>query len=110
MTAYRSEVADGMRIDWDVPLAMSDGVVLRADAVQVLGCSQIDTAVDDYGRRHTAIAQIILSDRFELLGRGTKHVYHTRFIRQIDDIAHQNGRSAVFARDALLPKLFTCLR
>jgi predicted acyl esterase len=31
--SYRevSEVRDGMRIDWDVPIAMEDGVVLRAD-------------------------------------------------------------------------------
>lgn len=27
----RSEVRDGMRIDWNVPVAMSDGVTLRAD-------------------------------------------------------------------------------
>ena len=26
-----SEVRDGMRIDWDVPIPMDDGVVLRAD-------------------------------------------------------------------------------
>jgi len=26
-----SEIRDGMRIDWDVPIAMDDGVVLRAD-------------------------------------------------------------------------------
>jgi hypothetical protein len=29
--ALRSEAKDGMRIDWDVPIAMDDGVVLRAD-------------------------------------------------------------------------------
>jgi predicted acyl esterase len=29
--AMRSEVRDGMRIDWDVPIAMDDGLVLRAD-------------------------------------------------------------------------------
>ena len=29
--AFRSELRDGMRIDWDVPIAMEDGVVLRAD-------------------------------------------------------------------------------
>jgi predicted acyl esterase len=29
--ALRSETADGMRIDWDVPIAMDDGVVLRCD-------------------------------------------------------------------------------
>jgi hypothetical protein len=27
----RSETRDGMRIDWDVPIAMDDGLVLRAD-------------------------------------------------------------------------------
>ena len=26
----RSEVRDGMRIDWDVPITMDDGIVLRA--------------------------------------------------------------------------------
>ena len=29
--APRSETRDGMRIDWDVPIAMDDGLVLRAD-------------------------------------------------------------------------------
>jgi hypothetical protein len=29
--AHASEVRDGMRIDWDVPIEMDDGVVLRAD-------------------------------------------------------------------------------
>ena len=27
----KSELRDGMRIDWDVPITMDDGVVLRAD-------------------------------------------------------------------------------
>ena len=31
MSDYKSEVRDGMRIDWDVPIPMDDGVVLRAD-------------------------------------------------------------------------------
>jgi len=31
MSEYKSEVRDGMRIDWDVPVRMDDGVVLRAD-------------------------------------------------------------------------------
>ena len=31
MSDYKSEVRDGMRIDWDVPIAMDDGLVLRAD-------------------------------------------------------------------------------
>jgi predicted acyl esterase len=28
---YKSEVRDGMRIDWDVPIPMEDGMILRAD-------------------------------------------------------------------------------
>ncbi len=31
MTPVRSEVRDGMKIDWDAPIEMDDGVVLRAD-------------------------------------------------------------------------------
>ncbi len=28
---FKSEIRDGMRIDWDVPIRMDDGVVLRCD-------------------------------------------------------------------------------
>jgi predicted acyl esterase len=31
MSEVKSEVRDGMRIDWDVPIEMDDGLVLRAD-------------------------------------------------------------------------------
>ena len=31
MGEYKTEIRDGMRIDWDVPIAMDDGVVVRAD-------------------------------------------------------------------------------
>jgi predicted acyl esterase len=31
METFKEEVRDGMRIDWDVPVAMDDGVVLRCD-------------------------------------------------------------------------------
>jgi len=31
MSEYKSEIRDGMRIDWDVPVKMDDGIVLRAD-------------------------------------------------------------------------------
>lgn len=33
----RSETANGMRIDWDVPVPMSDGAVLRADVFRPPG-------------------------------------------------------------------------
>ncbi|MFE0630957.1 CocE/NonD family hydrolase [Streptomyces sp. NPDC058864] len=31
MGSHTSEIRDGMRVDWDVPIPMDDGVVLRAD-------------------------------------------------------------------------------
>jgi len=31
MSATRSEIRDGMQIDWDVPITVDDGLVLRAD-------------------------------------------------------------------------------
>src|SRR5207237_10844437 len=31
MQQTKSEIRDGMQIDWDAPIAMDDGVVLRAD-------------------------------------------------------------------------------
>lgn len=37
MTAVNSEIRDGMQIDWDVPVAMDDGVVLRADVFRPVG-------------------------------------------------------------------------
>ena len=33
----KSEIRDGMQIDWDVPIAMDDGVVLRADVYRPTG-------------------------------------------------------------------------
>ena len=37
MTETKSEIRDGMQIDWDVPVAMDDGIVLRADVFRPLG-------------------------------------------------------------------------
>lgn len=36
MNDFKSEVRDGMAIDWDVPIVMDDGVVLRADVYRPL--------------------------------------------------------------------------
>jgi predicted acyl esterase len=35
-----SEIRDGMRIDWDAPITMDDGVVLRADIFRPIGHGQ----------------------------------------------------------------------
>ena len=37
MTFSQSVIQDGMAIDWDVPIAMDDGVVLRADVFRPIG-------------------------------------------------------------------------
>ena len=37
MEQMKSEVRDGMRIDWDTPILMKDGIVLRADVFRPLG-------------------------------------------------------------------------
>jgi uncharacterized protein len=36
MTQTKTERRDGMRIDWDVPITMDDGVVLRSDIFRPL--------------------------------------------------------------------------
>ena len=36
MTSHKSEIRDHMRIDWDVPITMDDGMVLRADVFRPL--------------------------------------------------------------------------
>ena len=36
MASQQSEVRDGMRVDWDVPIEMDDGLVLRADVFRPL--------------------------------------------------------------------------
>ena len=36
MENFKTEVRDGMRIDWDVPVKMEDGLVLRADVYRPL--------------------------------------------------------------------------
>jgi predicted acyl esterase len=37
MSDFRSEIRDGMRCEWDVPIPLSDGIVLRADVFRPLG-------------------------------------------------------------------------
>jgi len=36
----KTEIRDGMKIDWDVPIPMDDGVVLRADVFRPIGDGQ----------------------------------------------------------------------
>jgi putative CocE/NonD family hydrolase len=40
MTEFVSEVRDGMRIDWDVPIRMDDGLVLHADVFRPIAAGK----------------------------------------------------------------------
>ena len=44
----RSETRDGMRIDWDVPIAMDDGLILRADVYRPVAAGRYP-AILSYG-------------------------------------------------------------
>ena len=48
MSDYKSEIRDGMRIDWDVPIAMDDGLVLRADVYRPIADGRYP-AIVSYG-------------------------------------------------------------
>ena len=52
MTDFTSEVRDAMRIDWDVPIRMDDGLVLRADVYRPLqaGKYPVVLAYGPYGK------------------------------------------------------------
>ncbi|HET9403216.1 MAG TPA: CocE/NonD family hydrolase, partial [Burkholderiales bacterium] len=48
MSDTRSETRDGMRIDWDVPIRMDDGIVLRADVYRPVAAGKYPALVS-YG-------------------------------------------------------------
>jgi len=52
MAAIKSEIRDGMKIDWDVPITMDDGIVLRADVFRPVadGCYPALLSYGPYGK------------------------------------------------------------
>jgi len=67
--ARASEVRDGMRIDWDVPLVMDDGVMLRADVFRPPGDARCP-AILSYGPYGKGLAfQDGYRTAWEILGR-----------------------------------------
>jgi hypothetical protein len=46
MQALKSEIRDGMRIDWDMPIKMDDGLLLRADIFSPQDINQIQFFTD----------------------------------------------------------------
>lgn len=52
MSEYKSGIRDGMRVDWDVPVPMDDGVVLRCDVFRPIkeGRYPVIMAYSPYGK------------------------------------------------------------
>ena len=52
MTEFRSDVRDGMRIDWDVPITVDDGLVVRADVYRPIaeGTYPVILSYGPYGK------------------------------------------------------------
>lgn len=50
--SYQSEIRDGMQIDWDVPIQMNDGLILRADIFrpQLAGKYPVLISYGPYGK------------------------------------------------------------
>jgi predicted acyl esterase len=52
--SQKSEIRNGMRIDWDVPIAMDDGVVLRADVYRPIGEGRFSMTTPATGLRRSS--------------------------------------------------------
>jgi predicted acyl esterase len=67
MSELRSEVRDGMRIDWDVPIPMDDGIVLRADVYRPTGPGRFP-AILSYGPYGKGLVfQDLYADQWRLM-------------------------------------------
>src|SRR5215217_6738376 len=81
--AGRSEVRDGMRVEWDVPIPMDDGIVLRADVLRPLEPGP-DPVILSYGPYAKGLAfQEGYADQWEIMARehpdvvrGSSNRYH----------------------------------
>ena len=90
------EVRDNMRIVWDAPIEMSDGIVLRADVFRPVGESTIP-AILSYGPYAKGLAlQEGFTQAWELMAKETPDVLIGSSGRRTD------GR-ALPRRDASLP-------
>ena len=54
MKAMKSGIRDAMRIDWDVPITLDDGLVLRADVFRPIADGRYSAIVSygPYGKGH----------------------------------------------------------
>ena len=52
MSDFKTEIRDGMKIDWDVPIEMDDGIVLRCDVYRPIedGSYPVIISYGPYGK------------------------------------------------------------
>jgi len=69
MNDYKTEIRDGMRIDWDVPITMDDGLTLRADVYRPVAEGRYPALVS-YGPYGKGLAfQDGYKTAWEIMGR-----------------------------------------
>jgi predicted acyl esterase len=99
---HRSEVASGMLIDWDVPITMADGTVLRADIYRPLDGAPVP-AIVSYGPYGKGLAfQEGYADQWRLLTDAHPEV-----------LAHSSGKYAnweVVDPERWVPFGYSCVR
>ena len=85
MGQEKSDIRDGMRIDWDVPITMDDGIVLRCDVYRPIedGKYPVIMTLGPYGKLLHFTE--IYADQFQRMGEdfpeipsgSTKHPPHS---------------------------------
>jgi len=80
----KSEVRDGMRIDWDMPIPMSDGVVMRADVFRPVadGRYPVILSYGPYGKGLSfqegyPTAWKLMIDQYPDVARGSSNKYQS---------------------------------
>ena len=65
----KSEVRDGMQIDWDMPIKMDDGLVLRCDVYRPIGDGKhpVIMTYGPYGKSQALVGKMAIRqpDRFK---------------------------------------------
>jgi predicted acyl esterase len=75
MSDFKSEIRDGMRIDWDVPITADDGLVLRADVYRPIAEGPYPYAI-----RVAGIAYIDPKPKITASRKDAKHAKNARLL------------------------------
>ena len=109
--SYReiSEIRDGMRIDWDMPIEMDDGLVLRCDMFRPIKKGRYPGPAQPRSLRQVAAFRRRLQDRLEAHG-GEAPGRDGRIVQQVPELGSMRSREVGSRRLCLRPRQFTRLR